>query len=172
MKKTIFLILAFICVFVVSQAQICDNYVKTSIDKVKGTTTIASKSKIIVSDDGGKTGFGISFMITDHNENELAVFIQAVGASNCIDENSEILFLFDDGTRLTLLNDTKFNCDAEVIVLFGGNFGRMNELNELKSKKVQTMRVYTYKGFVQQDFTESHKNEFLTTINCLSNLLK
>ena len=144
----------------------CSKWIITETDKVDGTISTSSVSTLIISNDGGKKGLGIFMMKI--SENSLILSIQAVGASNCIDEGAKINILFTDGSRLTLINDGKFNCKGNSTVYFGSSFGKKNELEELKTKKIQTMRVWTDDSYVEKDFTIENQNEFLNVINCLS----
>ncbi|MFY9352842.1 MAG: hypothetical protein WBI52_07565 [Bacteroidales bacterium] len=144
----------------------CSNWIDTVIDKVTGDTLISSKKTLIVSTDGGKTGFGIWMM--QSSVSDLILVIQAVGAGSCIDEGEKINILFTDGSRLELANDGDFNCEEEATVYFGGIFGKKKQLEELKTKKIQTMRVWTSDGYVQEDFTKDNQEEFYHVINCLT----
>jgi hypothetical protein len=144
----------------------CSNWIDTDIDKVTGDTLISSKKTLIVSTDGGKTGFGIWMM--QSSVSDLILVIQAVGAGSCIDEGEKINILFTDGSRLELANDGDFNCEEEATVYFGGIFGKKKQLEELKTKKIQTMRVWTSDGYVQEDFTKDNQEEFYHVINCLT----
>ena len=112
------------------------------------------------------TGFGIYMMLS--SPNAIILVIQAVGAGSCIDEGAKINILFTDGTRLELLTDSKFNCDRKATVYFGGIFGKKNQLSQLKTKKIQTMRVWTEDGYVERDFSSENQDAFYYTLNCLS----
>lgn len=92
----------------------------------------------------------------------LILVIQAVGAGSCIDEGAKINILFDDGSRLELSSNGDFNCKGKATVYFGGSFGKRKELNELKTKKISTMRVWTSDSYVEKDFAQDNKDEFLT----------
>ncbi len=144
----------------------CSNWIATETDKVSGNTSTAAKHTLFVSTDGGKKGFGIFMMQT--SKGELILVIQAVGAGSCIDEGSKINILFTDGSRLELLSEGDFNCKGDATVYFGGVFGKKTQLEELKTKKIQTMRVWTNDGYVEKDFTTDNQEEFLNVINCLT----
>jgi hypothetical protein len=145
----------------------CSKWISTEIDKFNGSSTTAGKKSLIVSTDGGKTGFGI-LMLLSWKKNELILSITAVGAGNCIDEGAAINILFADGSKLTLSNDAKFNCKGNSVVYFGGIFAKTDQLNELKTKKIQSMRVWTSDSYVERDFTKSNQDEFFNVINCLT----
>lgn len=143
----------------------CSKYIETTEDKVTGKSTTASKNMLIVSKDGGKKGFGIFLM---KGEKSVIVSIQAAGAGGCIDDNAKMNILFRDGTRLELTNDGKFNCDAKYTLYFGGYFGKKKELELLKTKEIETMRIWTSKSYVEENFTEDQSNELLKSLNCIS----
>ena len=145
----------------------CSNYIETTEDKMTGRKTTAAKSSIVVSTDGGKKGLGILLMLSE--KGTIIMSISAVGAGHCIDEGDKINILFADGSKLELASDGKFNCQGDATVYFGGVFGKKKQLEELKSKKIQTMRVWTSDGFVEKDFTSDNSQEFFQTINCLLN---
>jgi len=143
----------------------CSNYIETWIDKVSGTSSISAKDKIFITEDGGKYGFGI-YLIGARKS--IIASIQAVGSGNCIDDDAKINILFRDGSRIKIINNGDFNCEAKATLYFGGVFGRKSELNDLSTKEIETMRVWTYDGYVQMDFTPKQSKELLNTLRCLS----
>lgn len=145
----------------------CSNYISTEVDKVTGKSTVAAKEMLIVSKDGGKNGFG--FYIMKSNRGSIIFSIQAVGAGNCIDDDNKMNVLFRDGTRIELINDGKFNCDAKYTQYFGGVFGKKKELEMFRTKEVETIRIWTSKSYVQEDFTPEQSKQLLHTVDCLLN---
>jgi hypothetical protein len=147
----------------------CGNWIAKETDKVTGDSYLTSKQNLIVSRDGGESGFGIYMLNTTQTKNDIVLSIQAVGAGSCIDEESEINILFTDGSRLKLASQNDFNCDQSATLYFGGVFGKIEQLEQLKSKKIETMRVWTYNdGYVQEDFTNENQQEFSYVVNCLA----
>ena len=144
----------------------CSNWILTQIDKVDGTSTTTGKKVITVLNNTGKTCFRI--LIMKYLESGVVLSINAYGAGNCIDQGAKINILFTDGSRLVLSNNGKFNCEKEAILIFGGAFGKNSELEQLKSKKIQTMRVWTTNSFVQEDFTEENQTEIINVIKCIT----
>lgn len=145
----------------------CSNWITTTTDKVDGETYTAGKNDLIVSSDGGKKGLSIYMFIP--KDNALILSIHAVGASSCIDDENKINFLFTDGSRLAMVNNAAFNCKGNASLFFGGILGKKRELEQLKTKKIQTMRVWTTDGYVEEDFTTDQQEEFFNVINCLTN---
>lgn len=144
----------------------CSNWILTQIDKVDGASFTAGKKPLEIFTDGGKKGFRIIMLNGSHSD--LIISIQAFGAGSCIDKDDKINILFTDGSRLLLKNDADFNCKSKSTVIFGGSFGKKRELEELKSKRIQIMRVWTSDGFVEKDFNEDNQIEFYNVINCLT----
>ncbi|PKA82356.1 hypothetical protein ATE92_0484 [Ulvibacter sp. MAR_2010_11] len=144
----------------------CSSYISTETDKMTGKSSTGANEKLIISEDGGKTGFGI-LMLNSSSSKSLILSIQAVGAGSCVDDDNKINILFRDGSRLELVNDGKFNCDAKMTLYFGGVFGKKKQLEELAAKEIETMRVWTSKSYVERDFSSAQSKQFMKTISCL-----
>ena len=144
----------------------CSQYIQTVEDKMTGDKFISAKKTLLVSTDAGKTGFRI---ILIHNYNRTLIFhINAEGAGHCVDKGSKINILFTDGSRLELANEEDFNCKGDIVVYFGGSYsGKEDDLKELQTKKIETMRVWLNDSFVEKDFTKENTNEFFQIVNCL-----
>jgi hypothetical protein len=142
----------------------CADLVSTETDKMTGETTTASKRTIVISEDGGKTGFGLYLM----SLNGVIIFnIQAVGAGSCIDDDDKMNILFRDGTRLELKNNSKFNCKGKFNLYFGGSFGKKKQLEMFRTKEIETMRVWTSRSYVEKDFSSEKSKIVMKTIDCL-----
>lgn len=144
----------------------CSQWVEYSVDKVTGESSISAKSKIIVSADKKSKGLGILLLVSERGT--LIIHTKVIGAGSCIDQGAKANILFTDGSRLELNNDGKFNCDEEFTIYFGGPFGRLDQLEQLKTKRIETIRFWTENGYVQEDFTADNKEEFYQTINCIT----
>ena len=145
----------------------CSSYISTEVDKMTGKSIVAGKEMLLVSKDGGKNGFGI--YIVKNGKRNIIFSIQAVGAGNCIDDDNEMNVLFRDGSRIELINDGKFNCDAKFTQYFGGVFGKKKELEMFRTKEIETIRIWTSKSYVEEDFTSEQSKQMLHTVDCLSN---
>jgi hypothetical protein len=143
----------------------CSNFIQTIEDKMDGEKTTYSKNLISVPNFNENKKFVLSLSLGPNNE--IIFLIIAVGAG-CIEEKNKINILFTDGSRLQLFSNDEFNCKGETTLYFGGIFGRTKELQELKTKKIQTMRIATTDTYFEKDFTDENSNEFFQTINCLS----
>lgn len=151
---------------VASASYECSDLIKINTDKITGETGVLAKDYIIVSDDGGKTGFSILLF---KSSDRIVEIIKAVGAGSCIDDVDKVNILFRDGTRLELLNNGKYNCDAKFTLYFGGIYGKKKELELLKTKEIESMRVWTSDSYVEKDFTPEQSKLLMKIIECLAN---
>ena len=142
----------------------CVDLITNSTDKVTGKVTRGSKESLIVSKDG-KNGFGFYLF---EGSNSIVVSATVVGAGGCIDDTDKMNILFRDGTRLELINNTKFNCDGNFTLYFGGVFGKKKELEQLRTKEIETMRIWTSKSYVEEDFTPENSKAFMKSLDCLA----
>lgn len=143
----------------------CEDLIIEETDKVTGKSTVSGKDLLIVGNNGDKK---LGFIFVKGNSS-IIIGIQAIGASGCVDDKGKVNILFRDGSRLELINNGKFNCDGMNTQYLGGSFGKKKELELLCSKEIETMRVWTLKDFVEQDFTSEQSMIFMKTVNCLAN---
>jgi len=142
--------------------QNCSELIKKYEDKVTGEVHRMSKNKIIITDKTKKS-VGVIFQFV-----EGIVSIDVVGDGNCIDAEAKIFFLFTDGTRMNLEADNKFNCEGDASFYFGLDFGRHEEIRLLRTKLIETIRIYGYQNKVYQyDFPVKEANLFKDTLGCI-----
>jgi len=83
--------------------------------------------------------------------------------SVCIDNLSEIYFLFESGKRFEGKNYVfSYNCDG-----YSGQIVNDNKLkNLLMTDKLKTVRINGFSKYFQADLTEDQAAEFLAQFNC------
>jgi hypothetical protein len=125
----------------------CANCIETIYDKVTGNSYAVGIRRLVISDDG-KTGFAIR---TQGSNNSILLNFEIVErGAGCVDDRASIYILFRDGSRLaTKSSNTVFNCDGDAPLYFGNVFGRGSDLEELKTKPIETVRIHTLKSSVQ-----------------------
>ena len=143
----------------------CACWIKEEVDRMTGKVNIGARETLVISDDG-VNGFGIYPLKAGK---AIILSITAVGAGSCIDKGDKINVLFRDGSRLELASQSDFNCDANATLYFGGSFGNRKQRDQLITKKIETMRVWTSDSYVQQDFTEEQSTAFREIFTCLVN---
>lgn len=142
----------------------CDQWLLTTTDKVTGNRAISGKAGFLLSDDG-KSGMRIITMKL--KESVILALRVAESGTGCIDEASRVYFLFRDGSRLILNHRSKFNCDGDATLYFGGVFGGADNLAQLKTKEVETIRVETRKSSVTRDLTPEQSRRLIGELSCL-----
>lgn len=143
----------------------CSNWIKTIEDKVSGTKTIIGKETIIVSDDG-VNGMGITIM-QGLKSIILNITATAVDASRCVDESSQVIFLFTDGTRISVITDNNFNCKNNATIYFLDIFGKLYEYEQLTTKNIDIIRVYKSTGYVEKKLSSEQANNFRNQLKCI-----
>lgn len=144
----------------------CSKYISVNVDKMTGKTSKSTKSNLVVSSDGGVKGFGFLLM---KSSGSIIFSIDVAGAGNCIDDEDKMNVLFRDGTKLELSSDGKFNCKRKYSQYFLGAFGKKKQFEMFRTKEVETIRIWTSDGYVEEDFTIEQSQELIMTINCLIN---
>lgn len=148
----------------------CEEFTMVLEDVMEGTTTLAAKENLVVSQDGGTEGIAFLMLNPDIPGKHITVIsIVSVGAARCIDDDDEIVVLFTDGTRMTLDNRNEFNCQGKSKVYVGGLFTSASTEQALISKTIQRMRVKTSNGFVEEEFSAEQGEQFRRTLECLRN---
>lgn len=160
----------------------CTTFVEKTTDRFSGDSFIASKQNIIVSKNMGKTGFGITMF---KEEKDIRTFISFTivknGRTVCIEKRAEMIILFTDNTKKTYSSFTKFNCKGSYTLAAysqpsslkysSDDYGIPDiiaNIEELKTKKIQAIRVQTSDGYIDEDFTLENQSQFFNTINCIS----
>lgn len=146
-------------------AQVCDSLTAQVIDRVTNDTTRISKTNIVLTDDGGKSGIAITCLKYQGN---IIMSFKVVGAGSCVGQSDKINFLFSDSSRLEIKNDHKFNCQGTLKLYFGGPFGKLEQLNKLLSGNVATIRAWTGSQFVQRNLTIRQAKQLRETMDCLN----
>lgn len=143
----------------------CNDYISTQEDKVTGTVMVAAKVIVTISADPEKGCLIIDFM--KGGTKTLIISFHAFGASSCVDKENKINILFRDGTKIELSNKSNFNCDNKLSEYLGGLFKKDYELELLRTKEMETIRVWTSKGFVEENLSVSQSKNIKLTIDCL-----
>ena len=142
----------------------CENLVIETEDKMTGVKSKSGKENVIISKDG-KKGLAILAM---KSKKSIILSITAAGSGSCVKDDARINILFRDGTKMEIVNDGSFNCKGNATLYFGGVFGKKDKLGILGKKEIETMRVRTASGLVQEDFTKENSKKLMGIIDCLS----
>jgi hypothetical protein len=162
MKKQLLTIAAAVVVTVSTASGQCDRLTTVTHDKFTGKSTASGADYIVVSEDGIN---GVAFLFV-YGEKSLILSGKIYGPSACIDDKAKIYLLFTDGSRLTIPNQGKFNCDRNFSHFFF-NPERSDILSQLRTKTIEALRAETAKGSVTEDVPSDKANDIRETINCL-----
>lgn len=152
MKKIIFLLFPLICF---SQTEkFCLN---VSNDDVTATSKIYSDEI-----DLGEFKF---YVLAGKTRGTYTQIIFKLKGGDCVDEYSNIYFLFENGKRFEGHNHVyTFNCSGNSGQIL--NTGGINE--RLKTDKVKTIRIDAKSKFFQADLNEEQQNLLMNYVKCAS----
>jgi hypothetical protein len=171
MKKTILLVSALFTFGAYSQTT-KQFVIEHCVDKMTDKEYYFSTKKFICANSQKTQGFTItnSFKPLNGNMVQNGLIVKNVGIGNC-DENDEMIFLFEDGTKITITSWNKFNCEGKVYFDLSNN-----ELDMLKSKNVTAIRfkngyssdslTYSLKKEEQGFFINVYTNNIIKEVNC------
>jgi hypothetical protein len=162
MKKQLLTIAAAFAVTVSTAFAQCDQLTTVTHDKFTGKSTTSSADYIVVSEDGTN---GVAFLFIQ-GDKSLILSGKIYGPSACVDDKAKIYVLFTDGSRLTIPNQGKFNCDRNFTHFFFSP-ERSDILSQLRTKTIEALRAETAKGSVTEDVPSNKANDIRETIKCL-----
>jgi hypothetical protein len=171
MKKTIITALALFTISAYSQTE-KQFVIEHCIDKMTDREYFLSTKNFVGANSQKTQGFVItnSFKGVDGKLEQNGIILKNIGIGNC-DENDELIFLFDDESKITITSWNKFNCEGKVYFNL-----RDSEYDLLKSKKVTAIRfkngysyeslTYTLKKEEQGFFVNVYSNNVIKEVNC------
>ena len=142
----------------------CEELIETTYDKMTKTELVCSRSPITLTADG-IAGIAVA-LIKSINEGIIVGF-KVVGAHDCIDFGNEAIFLFRDGSILKAKNMAEFNCYNNFAIYLGGQYGNLPLLEALGSKEIESLRVYTTNGNVEQELLPHDSKRIMASVNCI-----
>lgn len=163
-----------ICVFLASSidtsAQItgCDQILMVEADPVAKEKIIRSRKNIIISENGGKTGFAVFGMVMDSS---ITFSIRSVGAGPCAEPGDRVVFVFTDSSKLELSNMGKANCEAQSFLYFNPQRNNFTEMKLLAEKQVGKLTVWTKERFFTQTLNDEMATKIVDLVSCLSSRL-
>lgn len=166
--KQLLLILLFLFapgfIFGQSNKDKCGRIVETVYDKVEQKTTKRTKKMIFVS-----TSTSVMFLNFSKVDNGDFFFMVTTSASSsCMMQGDKIVIFFKDQTKIELGNSYETSCGTvRAVAGFSKSVGNLNELELLKTKPIELVRVYTDKGYIDGNFKDSQSQNVLDAINCI-----
>jgi hypothetical protein len=171
MKKTI--ISALVLLSISTYSQIKKTFViEHCKDNMTDKEYYFAKKKLICSNAEKTKGFTIypSFKKVDNDLEQNGLILSNVNIGNC-DENDQLIFLFDDDSKIILTSWNKFNCDGNAYFNISDQ-----QFDYLSNKLIKTIRFvngYKYETFthnleiIQKDFfVNAYSNYEIKEIDC------
>jgi hypothetical protein len=146
----------------------CGAFTKTETDK-DGTQFQSAKDFLIVSSDG-VTGlaFTMSNFMLEGSKYVMLVGV-ALEKATCVEKGAtKIVINYEDGTQATFPNFQADNCDGIVKTFFGKKLENEAALNDLKTKKVKSIKVTASEKTIIKTLSENNQIQLQGTIKCLS----
>jgi hypothetical protein len=150
MKKTIILISSLILSFnaytqTKTKKDVDSVYIVKSVDDMTDKTYYFPTFKIPLINKTENQGLGISAFI-DEKEYDNSIYIKdldvkSINVGGCV-EKSEIIFLFEDGSKINLISWNKFNCDGNSWFEIGDSDAEVLATKELRKVKFINGRSY------------------------------
>lgn len=142
-----------------SQSNPCEGKITYQVDKFTDQKTSHLTDPIITPNGN------IIVMVGEKNTFIFSIY----GLDNgCIDEGAECIFLFEDGTRLTMYANSKFNCTGRCPIYAGGIWKNRTFYNAVSSYKISAIRVKTRGVPAQIDLTPEQADDLIQGIKCLN----
>lgn len=141
-----------------------NEWIFVNTDKVRGDKYLMAVDPIIIANQDTSEFIKITFAKPIPGKTFWVNFL-TYGGGSCIDKGGEIDILFDDSTRTKIYNHFKFNCDMMATEYFKGSYSNNNSLKMLETKRINIIRVYTYKSSVTLNFSRTNSYDFINTIN-------
>lgn len=174
MKLTFTLAFCFVAKVLFAQTDttsICEAFIRINLDSARGIYSLTSKEDIVISKNGKDE---IKFVLLEIDK-VVIIHIDALGGGDCIDETNKIHITFRDGTKLDMPNNGRFNCDGEFTLFFNGGYGNRKELNILRTKEIEYVKVETRKSLIdknRKNFVEANvppekSKLIMQTLDCL-----
>jgi hypothetical protein len=144
----------------------CSELFETGEDFKTGVSITRTRNIIFIGEDGSNEEINISMQ--KGAKNVITIYFRVRASSQCIGEGGKINITFTDGSKADLSHDGYYNCAGESYSGFNGPFGRKKILEELRTKKIRSIRVWTQSKSVQKELSPANQEEFLKVLNCLA----
>lgn len=122
------------------QSNRCAEKLTTETDSLTGARIIRAATNILISEDGGKTGFALFGFLVDST---LILTVKTVGAGACVNEGDRIAFIFNDSAAVDLTHMGQFNCEAKSSIYFNDQFNNFGAFKMLSQATLSKLTVWT-----------------------------
>ena len=145
----------------------CKDVISIKTGKVTENVIAESKKILFITNDGGKTGFNIS---VSKQQETIILSIAASGIENRINKEDKMDVVFNDGTKIKLINTSKFKYFPKFVIYLGNNQGNKDKLETFKSKEIKTLRVRSLQGNFEKNLTSLQSKLLMKTFECIDDI--
>jgi len=144
----------------------CEALLETYDDTRSGLRITRTLNMLILSETGSNQQIGIS--MEKNSKGIILLKLRPVGAGDCIGDGNKVNIVFTDGSKTELAHDGFPNCNGESVISFGGSYGKKKQLEQLKTKKIKSIKVWTQQGSVQEILSNDNQQKLARTFNCFT----
>lgn len=133
-------------------------FVAKHVDDMTDKVYYYSSERLVCQDKAKDVGFALEYQIDGKSDNSIKITgfsLQVVGLE-CL-ENVELLFLFDDNSKLSLKSWNKFNCEGNAWYQLTAS--QIKELSSKSFKKIRVQNGRNYKSYTHE--LEGHDKNYL-----------
>ena len=165
MKKSVITLVAILSFFTTLTAQ--KVYIKKISDPMEDAPFYLLINDIVLSNGSKTKGARMDAFIDDKNDGLIVgdVSVRMVNIGGCV-ENNELVILFEDTTKITLVSWNKFNCDGNA--WFHVSEDEALKLSTLKMKKIKITNGVTYDSFTS-DIKPADADYYIQVYNAVKN---
>lgn len=142
-----------------AKVKTCEDRITTEVDKFTEQSSTYIKDPVITPNG--------NIIVMVGAKNNLIYSIYGI-ETGCIDEKAECIFLFEDGTKMTIYANSSFNCTGRCPIYVGGVFKNKAFYTAISTKKLSAVRVRTRSVPAQIDLTPEQSDDLLEGIKCLN----
>jgi hypothetical protein len=165
MKKSVITLVAILSFFTTLTAQ--KVYIKKIIDPMDDAPFYLLSNDIVLSNASKTKGTRMDAFIDEKNGNLVFgdISVRMVNIGGCV-ENNELVILFEDTTKITLVSWNKFNCEGNA--WFHVSEDEAIKLATLKMKKIKITNGSTYDSFTS-DIKSADADYYIQVYNAVKN---
>lgn len=143
----------------------CEELFETIEERKSGITTVRTKNMMILAADNSDKE--IDLLVQKNSKGIITLILRVIGAGDCIGDGNRVQIVFEDGSKTELHHDSYPNCNGEISLSFGGNYGKKKQLEELSSKKIKSIKAWTQKSSLEESLSADNQAAFQKAISCL-----
>lgn len=148
---------------------LCDGNVSIYNDEASGKNYVEINERIKVMNPVAGSMEGLSFYIMKFESGEILIEAALVGGEDELNNAAAISIMFENKESLTLDMGIKRSSMVKGVMLFGGVFGKEDQLTKLMSNKIKRVSIYTRAGYRQVMFSAEEAELFNSTLICIFN---